>query len=76
MLGGLGLRVSLDFLSGGGFCDAWWYCWSHVLRVKGGGRVWRGGGYQQCTGHGLTHFCFDRQRPDYRLRLRQPYPDS
>ena len=35
MLGGLGLRVSLDVLSDGGFCDAWWYCWSHVLRVKG-----------------------------------------
>jgi hypothetical protein len=35
MSGGLGLRVSLDLLSDGGFCDAWWYCWSHVLRVKG-----------------------------------------
>ena len=31
MLGGSGLRVSLELLSDDGFCDAW----SHVLRVKG-----------------------------------------
>ena len=80
MLGGLGLRVSLDVLSDGGFCDAWWYCRSHVLRVKGWwwgrGRGRGRGGCQQCTRHGLTHFCFDRQHLDHRLRLRQPYADS